>query len=57
MRKLAAIILSSVLVLSLAACGNDQPEGSTAQPASSQTEASASTPAADGKAAYRRSCA
>lgn len=57
MRKLAAIILSSVLVLSLAACGNDQPEGSTAQPASSQTEASASTPAADGSEAGAESAA
>lgn len=46
MRKLAAIILSSVLVLSLAACSNNQQEEAATQ-ALSSTEATASTPAAD----------
>lgn len=46
MRKLAAIILSSVLVLSLAACSSNQQEEAATQ-APSSTEAPASTPAAN----------
>lgn len=46
MRKLAAIILSSVLVLSLAACSNNQKEEAATQ-ALSSTESTASTPAAN----------
>lgn len=45
MKKLVAIILSSVLVLSLAACSNNQ-QGETATQAPSSTGAPASTPAA-----------
>ena len=47
MKKCAAIILSSLLVLSLAACSNNQPQEPAAQPSSSQTEASASASEAD----------
>lgn len=47
MKKFAAIFLSSLLVLSLAACGSSQPQEPAAQSPSSQTEASASSPEAD----------
>lgn len=46
MKKLAAIILSSILVLSLAACSNNQQGGEAAQAPASQTGDAASTPAA-----------
>ena len=43
MRKIASIILSSLLVLSLVACGNNQQEETTAQTPSSQTESHSAT--------------
>ncbi len=47
MRKLAAIFLSSLLVLSLAACGNSQQTGTTTPEPSTQTENPSSSPTAE----------
>lgn len=44
MRKLAAIIVSSVLVLSLAACSSNQQEEITPPTSTSQTDSTSSAP-------------
>ena len=47
MRKIAVIMLSFLLVLSLVACSNDQPEAAATQLPSPQAEAPSAAPAAD----------